>query len=58
MFSKEELSLIMSALISKSIGIKYTISEKDYVCEEELNSLTSQTERIDKLALKVSKLLD
>ncbi|NFA59491.1 hypothetical protein K8O96_11960 [Clostridium sporogenes] len=56
--NKKDLATIMGALIDKSIGIKHMIEIKDYVSKEELESLKKQSKIVDKIANKVSKLIN
>lgn len=56
--NEKDLATIMGALIDKSICIKHMIETKGYVCEEELESLKRQSEIVDEIANKVSKLIN
>jgi len=53
----QTLVTIISALIDKNVNIKCKIVKKDYVCDEELNSLKCQLKRVDDLTIKMSKLI-
>ncbi|MFV3013901.1 hypothetical protein ACLD43_18540 [Clostridium botulinum] len=56
--NKKDLATIMGVLIDKSIGIRHMIEIKDYVSKEELESLKRQAKIVDKIANKVSKLIN
>ncbi|QLY77815.1 hypothetical protein [Clostridium intestinale] len=57
MFNKEELALIISALVTESVNLKRTIVEKRYCCVEELESLERCSDKTEKLVKKVADLL-
>lgn len=58
MFTKKELATIMSALMDKEMFRKTELSNKEYECEEEKNSLIMQIDVLKNLTYKVSKLLN
>ncbi len=57
-FDKKELATIMSTLIDATISRKYEVENKTYCCEEELKSLETQIDVLNKLTAKVSKIIN
>lgn len=58
MFDTKELATIMGALIDKTASRKYEIENKKYCCEEELKSLENQVDVLNKLTVKISKIIN
>jgi hypothetical protein len=58
MFEYDELSRIMSALVTESINLKRMITNKQYCCKEELKSLENEVVNVEKLVNKVSNMLN